>query len=482
VADRSGIVQKLEDKVAAALRDHNLTAAAGGTPAAQSAMAEYDRLAQDPGSSIGIRYLALHSVAMKQGFYIDKRDQQEMLGTVSQEMGNMSPTEVLAGIKHLKSNYPAIYQCDAVAIDRKESSIVEFMARLPIDQQDQAVVKAQNVQLNARPITSGASEAIQPEARENPVVATEPFIQPSQSQPVESPISKKQAYAAQQSKLPRAHSSELDRNKLDFEPTYTKLQTKISEESISIPLKNLWIGVLLLFCLISGVTLGILNIFSSRNTQSYVDQVKVNQENDKRKIIQDGIIASQPISLPTSSSVVLQSKPVVTSGSSIPVDSGNINNSPQSQPKNGSATSVVSDGGKLVNQISQDEAIGVVKEWLAAKNNIFAPPYNQQLGESLTVGKALKDNVRGPSTDGEAESSLEWLRNRGKSWRYGYQRIDAVNNFISDDQQAVIAVAVYEQRALYNSGGGIERSIDKTTSTTYTLRRDGGRLKIADFK
>jgi hypothetical protein len=152
VADRSGIVQKLEDKVAAALRDHNLTAAAGGTPAAQSAMAEYDRLVKDAGSPVGIRYLALHSVAMKQGFYVDKRDQQEMLGTVSQEMGNMSPTEVLAGIKYLKSNYPAIYQCDAVALDRKESSIVELMTRLPMDQQDRAVAEAKNVQLEARPI------------------------------------------------------------------------------------------------------------------------------------------------------------------------------------------------------------------------------------------------------------------------------------------------------------------------------------------
>jgi hypothetical protein len=459
VADRSGIIQKLEDKVAAALRDHNLTAAAGGTPVAQSAMAEYNRLVQDASFSTGIRYLALHSVAVKQGFYVDKRDQQEMLGTVAQEMGNLSPTEVLVGIQNLKSNYPAIYQCDAMAIDRKESSIVEFMARLPIDQQDQAVVEAKNVQLNAR--------LIQPEVRENPVVATEPFIQPSQSQPVESPISKKQSYAVQQSKLPRAHSSESDRNKLDFEPTYTKLQTKISEESISIPLKNLWIGVLLLFCLISGITLGILNNFSSRSTQSYVDQVKVNQE---------------PTPSPTSSSVVLQSKPVVTSRSLIPVDSESIYNAPQNQPSNGSITGVVSDAGKSVNQISQDEAIGAVNEWLSAKNSIFAPPYDQQLGESLTVGKALKDNVRGPSTDGEAESSLEWLRNRGKSWRYGSQRIDAVKNFVSDDQQAVIVVSVYEQRALYNSGGGIERSINKTTSTTYTLRRDGGRLKIADFK
>jgi uncharacterized protein involved in exopolysaccharide biosynthesis len=51
-----GIIQKLEDKVAAALRDHNLTAAAGGTPAAQSAMAEYNRLLQDARSSSSIKF------------------------------------------------------------------------------------------------------------------------------------------------------------------------------------------------------------------------------------------------------------------------------------------------------------------------------------------------------------------------------------------------------------------------------------------
>jgi ARC6-like, IMS domain len=407
VADRSGIVQKLEDKVAAALRDHNLTAAAGGTPAAQSAMAEYDRLVQDPGSSIGIRYLALHSVAMKQGFYIDKRDQQEMLGTVSQEMGNMSPTEVLAGIKYLKSNYPAIYQCDAVALDRKESSIVELMTRLPMDQQDRAVAEAKNVQLEARPIDLAPVEI--------PVVALQPFISPPQPiEPVPIPIT--QAYTPQSTQ------------------TYTPqpAQTYIPQQT-QLPVQN--------------------------------------NSNKGALIIGGGMIAGAILF-----STILLSQQLK------PSSDVNSANTPLNQPGKNPPTGVVSDSGKSVNRISQDEAVGVVKEWLAAKNTLFGPPYNQQLGESLTVGKAKADNVRGPSTDGEAESSLEWLRNHGKSWKYGSQRIDAVKNFVSDEQQAVVTVAVYEQRALYNNGGGIERSIDKTTSTTYTLRRSDGRLKIADFK
>ncbi len=511
MADRLGIIQKLEDKVAAALRDHNLTAAAGGTPAAQSAMAEYNRLVQDASFLTGIKYLALHSVAVKQGFYVDKRDQQEMLGTVAQEMGNLSPTEVLAGIQRLKSNYPAIYQCDAVAIDRKESSIVEFMARLPIDQQDQAVVKAKNVQLNAR--------LIQPEARENPVVATEPFIQPSQSQPVESPISKKQSYAVQQSKLPRAHSSESDRNKLDFEPIYTRQQTKISEESILIPLKNLWIGVLLLFCSASGVALSLLSNFSSRSTQSYVDQVKVNQEVDKKAQTstnsQNGFIVSQPISSPTSAPIVLQSKPANNPGSLMPESfGGNTNNdvnlsnpvavrpaTPKSnitkslsvrqeaeqalEISSGASASIANSPTELSNTaaISQDEAKKLIERWMQAKQKMFAPPYDQELGSQLATGKTYTDKVKGPSSDGTPYSSLEWLRQYGFQYRYGIQNIEGVTRFQSSANQASIEVQILEDAKLYNKNGIIQpkRSGMERKKVRFILENDNGVFKISDY-
>jgi hypothetical protein len=329
------------------------------------------------------------------------------LGTVAQEMGNLSPGEVLAGIQKLKSNYPAIYQCDAAALDRMESNAVEFMTRLPIDQQDRAVAEAKNTQLNARPIDLAPVEI--------PVVAPQPFIPPPQ--PVEPvPIPVTQAYAPQSTQSYTPQPAQ----------TYIPQQTQL-------PVQN--------------------------------------NSNKGALIIGGGMIAAAILFSATLLSQ--QPKPSVNTSDA---------NAPPNQPGKSSPSGVVSDSGKSVNRISQDEAIGVVKEWLAAKNTLFGPPYNQQLGESLTMGKARADNVRGPSSDGEAESSLEWLRNHGKSWKYGSQRIDAVKNFVSDEQQAVVTVAVYEQRALYNNGGGIERSIDKTSSTTYTLRRSDGRLKIADFK
>jgi ARC6-like, IMS domain len=294
-----------------------------------------------------------------------------------------------------------------------ESNAVEFMTRLPMDQQDRAVAEAKNTQLNARPITSGASEAIEPLLVEIPVVTSQTFAPPPQMQPlpvlpVPDPAPVAQAYTPQPSQ------------------TYIPQQTQL-------PVQN--------------------------------------NSNKGALIIGGGMIAGAILF-----STILLSQQLK------PSSDVNSANTPLNQPGKNPPTGVVSDSGKSVNRISQDEAVGVVKEWLAAKNTLFGPPYNQQLGESLTVGKAKADNVRGPSTDGEAESSLEWLRNHGKSWKYGSQRIDAVKNFVSDEQQAVVTVAVYEQRALYNNGGGIERSIDKTTLTTYTLRRSDGRLKIADFK
>jgi ARC6-like, IMS domain len=385
VADRSGIVQKLEDKVAAALRDHNLTAAAVGTPAAQSAMAEYDRLVQDPGSSIGIRYLALHSVAMKQGFYIDKRDQQEMLGTVSQEMGNMSPTEVLVGIKYLKSNYPAIYQCDAVALDRKESSIVELMTRLPMDQQDRAVAEAKNVQLEARPI--------EPTPVEMPLAVPQTFASPPQAQPlpvlpVPEPAPVTPAYMAQPTQLPVQNNS----NK-----------------------SALIIG--------GGMVAGAI-IFSAMLISS-----------------------SQSNKTPTSVSGASMQSP------------------------------------NAVGSISQDEAKKLIEKWMQAKQKMFAPPYDQEIGSQLTTGKAYSDKVRGPSSDGTPYSSLEWLRQYGFQYKYGVQNIENVTRFESGTDQASIDVQILEDARLYNKDGVIQpkRSGMERKTVRFMLKKDNGTFKISDY-
>jgi hypothetical protein len=55
MVDRSGIVQKLEDRAEAVLRDRHLLAQVpGGNGAGQSAVAEYTQLSQDSNFLLGI--------------------------------------------------------------------------------------------------------------------------------------------------------------------------------------------------------------------------------------------------------------------------------------------------------------------------------------------------------------------------------------------------------------------------------------------
>jgi ARC6-like, IMS domain len=332
-----------------------------------------------------------------------------MLGTVSLEMGNLQPGEVVMGIQALKVTYPAIYQLDKALLDRYEVHAVEFMTRLPVDQQDRTVAENKNTQLNAWPITSSVSGAIEPAVEVSNPVVSPPYIPPMQTTTPIPVVEEQPKYTATASQV---HST--------------------TPQPIPSPSPNNNKSALIIG---SAIIAG-----------SVVFSTLLMSQNSKRE-------SPMNVTLPG----------VFSPNSSIP------------------NTSVSKDSGNL-NRISQDEALQVVKEWLSAKGSLFAPPYNQQLGESLTVGKALADNIRGPSTDGEAESSLEWLRNRRKYWKYGAQRIDSVKNFVSDDQKAVITVSVYEQRTLYGGSGNLERSTDKNTSTSYSLERSGGRLKISDFK
>jgi hypothetical protein len=200
MADSPRIVQKLEDILATALRDYNLHALAGGITTGEYTIGEYNRLAEDGSAAIGIRYLALHSVAMKHGLYTDKRDQQEMLGTVSQGLGNMSPKEVLQGIQYLKSNYPAIYQSDAVGLDRIELNAVEFITRLPMAQQDKVVLDAKNVQLTSRPI--------EPEPIKIPITAPQPETPVTQAHTTQNYSPQlTQIYSAEETLLPAQNTS-----------------------------------------------------------------------------------------------------------------------------------------------------------------------------------------------------------------------------------------------------------------------------------
>jgi serine/threonine protein kinase, bacterial len=162
VIDRPEIIKKLESKLAETLRDRQLVAEVSGNKADRSALAEYGKISQNANIPPGIRYLALHCIADKQGFYADPRDKSQMVATVSQAMGSLVPSDVVKAIECLKTQYSSIYQLDDSFFDRYEAHAVEFMTRVPVDRQDKTVADNKDTQLNPLPIITDRLPIVSP--------------------------------------------------------------------------------------------------------------------------------------------------------------------------------------------------------------------------------------------------------------------------------------------------------------------------------
>jgi ARC6-like, IMS domain len=134
-------------------------------------------------------------------------------------------------------------------------------------------------------------------------------------------------------------------------------------------------------------------------------------------------------------------------------------------------------------EISQDEAVSLVQKWLETKKSLFSPPFDRELAASIMTGKAYKDKVRGPSSDGTPYSASEWLEKYGYYYNYGLQRIDAVKNFEVSGSNAIIDVQITEDVSLYNANGelqklksGLEQKIVR-----YVLVKENENLKMSDY-
>jgi hypothetical protein len=132
--------------------------------------------------------------------------------------------------------------------------------------------------------------------------------------------------------------------------------------------------------------------------------------------------------------------------------------------------------GSSSQSISQRDALDLINRWLEAKKTIFAPPYDRQIGSAIMTGKAYKDNIQGPATNGDRFSSREELQNAGQSYSYGKQSIDSVRDFQLDGNRATVDVTVTEERSF--NGGSFRR---RQSDFRYYIERDGGDIKIYHY-
>lgn len=126
--------------------------------------------------------------------------------------------------------------------------------------------------------------------------------------------------------------------------------------------------------------------------------------------------------------------------------------------------------------ITQQEAEDLINAWLGAKKVLFASPFNRELGSELTTGEAYRKNIG-------SNSSLQWLYDNNAYYRYGVQRLDSIERFVANGDQATIEVIVTEDRKFYQNGELItgENTSFDTRLVRYSLERENGRLKISDF-
>jgi hypothetical protein len=127
---------------------------------------------------------------------------------------------------------------------------------------------------------------------------------------------------------------------------------------------------------------------------------------------------------------------------------------------------------------TQQEAVNLLERWQNAKSQIFAPPFNKELGAELLTGKSYYDNIGNP------EGSVAWLQDNASYYTYDLQSIDSVENFAVNEDYATIEVIVTEQRTLYNQYGNIDGDASgfDTRLVRYNLESENGQWKIADYQ
>ncbi|WP_293122499.1 IMS domain-containing protein [Okeania sp. SIO1I7] len=128
---------------------------------------------------------------------------------------------------------------------------------------------------------------------------------------------------------------------------------------------------------------------------------------------------------------------------------------------------------ELVTSISQQQAEELIQNWLKAKKEIFAPPYNRKLAAELTTGKVY-DNI--VASDG----AIAWLKENNAYYQYKMQKIDSIEYFSTQGNQATIQVKVTEKYQLFkNDKLDATRSGSAQLTVIYNLIFIDGKWKIA---
>jgi serine/threonine protein kinase len=166
----------------------------------------------------------------------------------------------------------------------------------------------------------------------------------------------------------------------------------------------------------------------------------------------------------------------VAASPSVPIETASASSSASASPTvsaSSSPTPTPTSSPKVkIEPLSESEAVAIVNNLVASKNQMFAPPFDRQLLAELTTGDAYE----------KRKGSMDWLQSNNAFYRYDDFTVSRAGAFGIQDNQANVTVEIFESPTLYVNGK-IDRTQSQPSRGKYvcTLSFENGKWKIASL-
>jgi serine/threonine protein kinase len=161
---------------------------------------------------------------------------------------------------------------------------------------------------------------------------------------------------------------------------------------------------------------------------------------------------------------------------------GNSQDSPSTQanPVNETSTVYSSEPSTttmpIVAPLTESEAVALIENWLKAKAQIFAAPFDENLASELTTGTLYYDITK-------PDGSIDWLQDNDAYYTFGVQKVEPTGKFSVSGSKAEITTNITEDRTLYSKGRRDANDSELRRSTVrYDLVLENGTWKIEDYE
>lgn len=136
----------------------------------------------------------------------------------------------------------------------------------------------------------------------------------------------------------------------------------------------------------------------------------------------------------------------------------------------------VSPTATAASDFSQSLAVQLVRDWLNARSQVFAPPFNREIASQYTSGPLYYDITK-------PNGSIDWLQSNNFYFIYRGSNVDKVWSFKTSESQGFLEVTVSEDRSLFGPKGEESPQSGKTVKKLfYIFKKENGSWKIYDYK